>query len=117
MNHPWHFVAMGLLYFISGLAHWFFPKIYLEIMPPWIPKKKAMIWWSGLAEVGLGIGIFLPAWHDLALYGIMAMLVVFLPVHIYMLREPAKFDKLPGWLLWMRIPLQGFLIYWAYSYL
>ena len=117
MSHPWHFIAMGVLYIVAGLAHWIFPRIYLEIMPPRIPFKRSMVWLSGLAEVILGAGIFIPSWRDPALYGIMAMLIAFLPVHIYMLQEKQKFRRIPLWLLWIRIPLQGLLVFWAYSYL
>lgn len=108
---------MAVIYLAAGLAHWFFPKVYLGILPPWMPWKRAVVWASGLAEVLLGAALFMPGLAPWALYGIMLMLVAFLPVHAYMLRAYQKFRKIPLWALWLRIPLQGALIYWAYAYL
>lgn len=117
MTYAWHYIAMALLYIAAGLAHWIYPKIYRRILPPWVPWKTATVLLSGVLEVLLGILLFFPAWAPYALYGIMAMLLALLPVHGYMLRHADRFPKIPYALLWVRIPLQGVLIAWAWSYL
>lgn len=117
MSYPWHYLVMAMLYILAGVAHWRFPRIYLKILPGWVPWKHAVVWTSGLLEVLLGIFLFFPAYEKMALLGIMLMLIAFLPVHLYMIRVAGRFPKIPEWLLWLRIPLQGALIAWAYAYL
>ncbi len=118
---------MAGMYIIAGLMHWIFPRAYLAIIPPNFPSKKAMVWWSGLFEVLAGLALlvvsfgwsdpYLPNLKTVALWGIILMLIAFLPVHLYMVREPQRFANIPKVALWLRLPLQGFLIYWALFYL
>lgn len=117
MIYPWHFHLMAGMYLAAGLAHWFFPTAYIRILPYWIPWKRFTVWASGLLEVTLGAALWFPATRDAALYGIMGMLVLFIPVHTNMLSDSRAGGGIPRWILWLRIPLQGFLIYWAYGYL
>jgi uncharacterized membrane protein len=42
------------------------------------------------------------------------MLLVFLIVHVNML-FPSNSLGISPWILWLRIPIQFLLIYWAYS--
>ena len=108
---------MSGLYVLAGIAHWVFPKIYLSILPAWVPWKRFAVWASGLLEIALGAALLLPASRELALYGIMGMLVAFLPVHTHMITNPRAGKGIPNWVLWLRIPLQGLLIAWAWAYL
>ena len=86
-------------------------------MPRYLPNHKLLIFLSGLAEISLGIGLCLEQTRNLSIYGIMLMLVVFLPVHFYMLSSKKAAAGIPQWILILRIPLQFVLMYWAYSYL
>jgi uncharacterized membrane protein len=108
---------MAVIYVLAGLAHWVYPKIYTSIIPPWVPYKPTVVWSSGLLEIVLGLALFYPPFREGALYGIMGMLLIFLPVHTYMLGNAERYQKIPYWLLWTRIPIQGLLIYWAFFYL
>ncbi|MBC2839172.1 MauE/DoxX family redox-associated membrane protein [Robiginitalea sp. SC105] len=117
MAYSWHYYLMAGMYVVAGFAHWIFPRVYGRILPPWIPFKRFTVWGSGVLEAGLGIALLFPHAKDPALYAIMAMLVLFLPVHIHMLRDKRAAGGLPGWLLWLRLPLQAGLVYWAYVYL
>ena len=117
MAFTWHYYLMAGMYLFAGLAHWIFPRVYGKILPPWIPWKRFTVWASGLLEVLLGIALFFPEVKDWALYGIIGMLFLFLPVHVYMLQDPRASGGLPRWLLWLRLPLQAGLMAWAYCYL
>lgn len=117
VNYSWDYILMGGIYVLAGLAHWVYPKIYKSIIPPWVPYRSAVVWSSGLLEIVLGLALFYPPFREAALYGIMGMLLLFLPVHTYMLGNAQRYPKFPYWLLWTRIPIQGLLIYWAYHYL
>ncbi len=117
MVTPWHFYLMACLYLVAGVLHFVYPKVYLRIMPPWIPGPKPMVYLSGLLEIAFGAALFFPGARETGLYGIIALLLLFLPVHVHMLGNRKAAMGLPSWVLVLRIPLQGLLIYWAFSYL
>ena len=108
---------MGFLYILAGLNHFRKPKVYLRIMPRYLPAPKALVYLSGIAEVVLGIGVCFPLTKNISIYGIIAMLIVFLLVHFYMLSSKKAGAGIPQWLLILRLPLQFVLMYWAYYYL
>ncbi len=108
--------VMGVTYILAGLNHFKNPKIYHSIMPPFIPAPGFMIFMSGVIEVLLGMAVMWPPTTSLAAWGIIALLVAILPPHIYMIQQKEQWPKIPSWLLWLRLPLQGLLIFWAYLY-
>lgn len=114
---PIHLYLMSAIYIIAGIFHFVKPKVYRSIIPRYIPNPMAMVYLSGVAEVVLGVAILFEPTRNAALWGIIAMLLALLPVHVYMLAEEKFHKKFPKWLLWLRLPLQFALIYWAYSYL
>ncbi|MGS2737840.1 DoxX family protein [Sinomicrobium sp. M5D2P17] len=117
MQFPWHLYIMAALYILAGINHFARPKMYMRIMPAYIPAHRTMVNLSGVAEILLGLGLCFPETKDYAVYGIIIMLVVFLPIHFHMLSSPKAGMGLPRWLLVWRIPLQFVLIWWAWTYL
>ena len=117
MEFPWHLYLMGSAYGLAGIAHWLFPKVYRRILPPWVPFPGFTIWFTGLLETVLGVAVLFEGTREYALWGIIAMLAAFLPVHIHMLRDARAGKGIPRWLLWLRLPVQGLLVFWAAAYL
>lgn len=116
MNTPWHLYVMAGMYILAGIMHFVKPKMYLRIMPRYLPYHKFLVFLSGVAEIVLGIGLCFTATQKLSAFGIILMLAVFLPVHFYMLSNEKAAAGLPKWVLILRVPLQFALMYWAYSY-
>ncbi len=108
---------MGAIYIIAGIMHFIKPKVYLRIMPRYLPFHKPLVLLSGVAEILLGIGLFFKETKNLSIYGIIAMLAVFLLVHFYMLSSNKASAGFPKWLLLLRLPIQFALMYWAFIYL
>ena len=117
MNYPWHLYLMAAIYVLAGTLHFIKPKIYLRIMPRYLPFPKSLVYLSGLAEIILGIGLCFKETKDFAIYGIILMLVIFLLVHFYMLSSEKAAAGFPKWALLLRLPLQFVLMFWAYAYL
>ncbi|MEY8868252.1 MauE/DoxX family redox-associated membrane protein [Meridianimaribacter flavus] len=117
MNNPWHLYLMAAIYVFAGFMHFIKPKMYMRIMPRYLPNHKLLVLLSGIAEIILGIALCIPILKTTAVYGIIAMLVVFLLVHFYMLSGEKASAGIPKWILILRIPLQFVLMYWAWSYL
>lgn len=113
---PWHQYLMGVLLVLAGMNHFRKTKIYERIIPPYIPAHSTMVMLSGVAEMILGFMIMNKNTQEVAAWGIIIMLIVFIPVHIYMLQNEKAAMKVPKWLLILRLPLQFGLIYWAYLY-
>ncbi len=107
---------MAVLYIFAGVMHFIKPKVYLRVMPKYLPYHKALVFWSGVAEISLGIALCIPQLRALAVYGIILMLAVFLLVHFYMLSGEEASTGIPRWILILRIPLQFGLMYWAWMY-
>ena len=108
---------MAAIYVFAGFMHFIKPKMYMRIMPRYLPNHKLLVLLSGIAEIILGIALCIPVLKTTAIYGIIAMLVVFLLVHFYMLSGEKASAGIPKWILILRIPLQFVLMYWALSYL
>ncbi|MBT0608341.1 DoxX family protein [Aequorivita echinoideorum] len=113
---PWHQYLFGIIFILAGMNHFRKPKLYKRIMPPYIPAHSTMVLVSGIAEMALGFMILNPKTQIFAAWSIILMLVLFLPVHLYMLQNEKAAMKLPKWALIARIPLQFGLMYWAYIY-
>lgn len=117
MVYPWHLYLLASIYILAGIMHFIVPKVYLRIMPRYLPIHKLLVYLSGLAEILLGLGLCFPATKNIAVIGIILMLTVFLLVHFYMLKGEKESAGIPKWILILRIPFQFVLMYWAYLYL
>ena len=108
---------MASIYVLAGTMHFIVPKVYLRIMPRYLPHHRLLVSLSGLSEIILGLGLCFPTTKNSAVLGIIVMLSVFLLVHFYMLKGQKESAGVPKWILILRIPLQFVLMYWAYSYI
>lgn len=109
-------VLMAVLYVGAGINHFRVPAFYVSIMPDYFPAPLFWVQLSGVIEVILGIALLPTRTRAWAAWAIMAMLVVFLTVHVHMLVHADRFAGVPYWGLVVRFPLQGLLIAWAWWY-
>lgn len=114
MNDFWLY-AMAAMYGFAGIMHFVKPGAFRAIVPSYLPAPGALVFWSGVAEVVLALGLLFTATRSVAAIGIILLLIAVFPANVYMATSD-KFGKLPRWLVWGRLPLQGFLIYWAWLY-
>ena len=118
MNEPQGLYVMAGIYIVAGVMHFIIPKLYMRVMPGYLPAHKTLVYLSGIAEILLGIGLCIPELKNISIYLIIAMLMVFLiTIHLYMLSSKKAAAGIPNWILIIRIPLQFGLMYWAYLYL
>ena len=117
MNSNWQFYVIPIMLIIAGLMHFVKPKAYIRIMPRYLPNHKLLVYASGIVEIGLGLALCITSLKTIAVYGIIAMLTIFLLVHFYMLSGEKESAGIPKWILILRIPLQFGLMYWAWWYL
>lgn len=106
--------VMALFYIGAGINHFRVPDFYVRIMPPYLPAHELLVQLSGVCEIVLGATVLVPALRRWAAWGIIALLLVFLPVHVHMLVHAELYPEAPVWFLWARFPLQALFILWAY---
>ncbi len=116
MNLPWHLYAMASVYIFAGVNHFRNPRLYLKIIPPYFNNPKLLNFASGIAEIVLGLALCIPYCTTLASWGIITLLIAVFPANIYMLQNQKASMGLPKWILFLRLPLQLGLLYWAYRY-
>lgn len=105
----------AILYIAAGANHFINPKPYLALMPPYLPAHAQLVVVSGIAEIVLGIGLLFPATRSVSAWGLILLLIAVFPANVFMAMS-SRFKKIPAWLRWARLPLQGLLIWWAYRY-
>jgi len=97
----------------AGTMHFVNPGFFLKIVPPYLPLHKELVFISGVFEVLLGILLVVPKTSRMAAWGIVALLIAVFPANLYLYQHQ---DILPASPLihFLRLPLQGLFILWAY---
>ncbi len=109
-------ILLAVLFTVAGSLHFLLPQTYLKSMPPSLPAPLALVYISGAAEILGGLGLLVPATRIFAAWGLVALLIAVLPANIHMALDHTRFASIPVWALWLRIPLQLPLIFWAWVY-
>ena len=109
-------LILAIIFILAGAAHFFFTRTYVSIMPPYLPAPTLLVQISGICEILGGIGLLIPATQQAAAWGIVALLVCVFPANLHMALHPDNWPAIPAWALWLRLPLQLPLIYWAWLY-
>lgn len=110
-----------MLYTGAGINHFWHPLPYYSIIPPYLPYHHLINLTAGIAELTLAILLIFPISRKFAAMAIALMLVLFIPVHVYMITQGGCMGPKPAICIslgaaWVRlIPLQFILIWWALS--
>ncbi len=113
---PWHQYLLAVVFILGGVNHFRKPKLYERIMPLYIPSHKSLVMFTGILEMIFGLMLIAEENQLMGAWGIIILLVLFIPVHIFMLQNKKASLKLPKWVLILRLPLQLGLMAWAYLY-
>ncbi|WP_046759121.1 DoxX family protein [Kordia jejudonensis] len=107
--------AMAAIYVFAGIFHFVTPKLFLKVTPKWVPSPEKVNILVGVIEIILGIAVIFEATRSYAAIGIIALLIAVFPAnwnHFQMARRKGKY-VIPTLI---RLPMQAFLIYWAYTF-
>jgi uncharacterized membrane protein len=107
---------MSALLVLAGVYHFVNPDFYLRIMPPYLPWHLFLVYLTGVFEIGLGVLLAIPRFTRIAGFGIIALLIAIFPANIHMAMNAELYPNISPIALWIRLPLQGVLIAWAYWY-
>lgn len=113
-------VLLVIGYLAAGANHFRVPAFYAQIIPPYFPHPEILNIIAGCCEIGLAILLIFTKTREFAAWGIIFMLIAFIPVHLQMvLDSPYKLSGsiVSPIILWIRlIVLQPLLIWWAWWY-
>jgi uncharacterized membrane protein len=111
------FVVIFAGFFVaSGVNHFVNPSFYVAIVPRSLPRPLLLVQVSGAFEVLLGGALLIPRFKRLAAWGLVAILIAVFPANVQMALHPKLYASWSPLLLWARLPLQGLLVAWAWSY-
>lgn len=102
----------------AGLAHVVLPEAFVAYYPTYLPWPQAAIYASAVVEWLLAALLWSGRTQRAAWLGIAALMVVYVPVHVYVITHHHAIVHppvaIPLWLAWARLPMQFVLIGWAW---
>ena len=107
---------LGLIFVVAGTLHFRAPDAYEQIMPPYLPLHRELIYLSGAFEIAGGLGMLTERTRRIAGIGLILLLIAVWPANVQMLLDARAAEKPLWWvaLLWARLPLQLVLIAWVW---
>ncbi len=113
-------VVLIVFFLIAGANHFRAPSSYLKIIPGYFPFPAILNLLAGFFEITFAILLIFVKTRAFAAWGIILLLIAFLPVHIKMIGDaPVQLGNLTvtPLIAWIRlIILQPLLILWAWWY-
>lgn len=109
-------ILLAAMFVVAGILHFVLTPLYVRIMPPYLPAGRLLVQVSGVFEVLGGLGLLYPPTRRFAAWGLVALLVAVEPANVQMALDHARWRAIPEWALWLRVPLQLPLIWWAWIY-
>lgn len=113
-------ITMIAFYLFAGSYHFVNPGFYKPFFPPYLVKwADTLNALAGIAEIILAIGLCFTKTRNESALGIIALLIAFIPAHIYMIQVGnftiGSFQMTPV-IAWIRLLiLHPLLILWAWS--
>ncbi len=105
----------GPFFVLAGAMHFIVPRTYQRIVPPYLPRRREVVYASGVAEALGGLGLIPRATRRPAGWWLIATLIAVFPANVHMALHPEEFSEIPGGAasLWARLPFQAVFIAWV----
>lgn len=104
---------LGALLAGSGVSHFVATDAYAAIVPRSLPSPRALVYVSGLAELGCAAGLVHPWSRRRAGWATAALFAVVFPANVQMALDRGGHSSAYAALVLARLPLQLPLIWWA----
>ena len=75
---------MSIMYIFIGIKHFTDPQYFLDIVPPQLPSKLFLVYFTGLIEVVGGAAILTPKTRKVGAYLLIFLLLTVFPANIYL---------------------------------
>ena len=105
-------------YAFAGSYHFINPEFYSDLIPKYLPYHTLINYASGFFEILLALGVALPKTRLLAVKGIIVLLILFIPSHIYFIQVGSCVESafcVAPWIAWVRLLLiHPLLMLWVW---
>ena len=105
---------MSSFYIVAGANHFINPRVFVQIVPPYLPYPLELVYISGFCEIILGLLLLIPSSRFFAGWGLILLLIAVFPANIYVAQTNGEAMNVTPLLAWARLPLQLVLIWIAY---
>jgi uncharacterized membrane protein len=106
-------LLLGAFFLAAGTLHFLRPNPYVAIVPDSLPRKRGLVFASGVAEIAGGAGVLAAPTRRAAGWWLIATLLAVFPANVNMAVNADRFSVSEP-LLWARLPVQGLLIAWVW---
>ncbi|MEZ0540029.1 DoxX family protein [Fibrella arboris] len=110
-------LATVVMFVLIGSTHLRKPETLTYMVPAGLPNARLLVLLSGIAEIGLGIGLLVPEVRTWAAWGLIVLLVLIFPANINVavnnLPPPGGLPAKP-WYVWSRLLFQPAYSLWIY---
>jgi uncharacterized membrane protein len=86
----------------------------IRMSPKWVPRPRAMVFFTGLCELAGAIGLVIPETRRAAGIALILFFVAVLPANIQAARAKVTLRGRPATPLWLRLPMQILFIVLAW---
>jgi uncharacterized membrane protein len=107
---------MIVLFVMAGINHFLHPKMYLKIVPSWIPAHEPIVFVTGILEIIFALFLIWPSTRITGAWLLIGLLIAIFPANIQMAMDYHRQADPHLWIVVMRLPLQILLIWWAWIY-
>jgi uncharacterized membrane protein len=106
---------LGLFLLTAGVAHLVVPEEFLGQVPTWLPARTALVYVSGLVEIGLGLALLVVSARRRQLgWAVAAFFVAVFPGNVHQaVAGTDAFGLDTPTARWVRLAFQPVLILWA----
>lgn len=97
-----------------GVAHLTKPEAFEPLMPEWVPARREVIFWSGVADLACAAGLLAPRTRRPAGWASVLVLLAVYPANLKQARDARAWRRtLPKAAAYARLPLQWPMIQMA----
>ncbi|HEC58170.1 MAG TPA: hypothetical protein ENI24_01220 [Methylophaga sp.] len=107
-------IIIALFFTIGGIAHFVLIDKFISIMPSYLGYPKQLVIISGIFELLGAMGILFSQTRRFAGYGLIALIVAVYPANIHMALHAQDYPTIPEMVLWLRLPLQFFFVWFVW---
>ncbi|MEM1336622.1 MAG: MauE/DoxX family redox-associated membrane protein [Bacteroidota bacterium] len=110
--------ALAVFFIVAGANHFRDPNFYLPLIPPYFHFPEVINWATGILEVLFGGLLLLKRYRLFASFGILSLLLLFIPSHVYFIKIGSCIEDglcVQEWIGWLRLfVIHPLLLFWVW---
>lgn len=111
-------LTLAIMLIFTGIGHFAKTDLMIDMLPEIIPFKKETVYFTGIIELMASIGLLTQKFAKLTSILLIVFFLAILPANIIGSIKEVELGGMSKGVsyLYFRIPLQLFLIFWAYYF-